>query len=524
MNDENLETKTAAPPAKRTYSAREKAAKNGAPNPADERTERELRQSLRTSHGEPCFYSLKEGELSGISKLCAPYFAGLFNVKHDVLWEPEEERFYRFDSGSGLWGVHSEEQSIADLHRFMLAESRRSEIAPGLPVMKLEEKLTLRLETEILLRLKAESEKRGAFLRDADFTHGERFIHFANGEFVLRDGKPAGFREGFDKRHYSRNRCPVNYDPKADCPRTVNEFLLPALYPETAEADLDLLFAFLGFGLLGFNVLQKILITQGASQSGKSTFGKLAALLVGEENTAQLRTAQLHERFEVGSFIGRTLLLGADVNPKFFLSPGAEVLKALTGGDLMSAELKQGNARPTFYGTFNVIVATNDELKIKMHGDRDAWERRLVLVPFRHHVPRQRIRGFERVLMREEGSGIVNRALDAALACLAAGDLALNPAQKRRVLDMLDRSDPVQEFALDRIEKQEGEALTKKDVREAFKDYCKDRRWSVPSDREIGGRLPAVMREQFGAEESNSVLDHAGKGVQGYRGVDWRTD
>jgi hypothetical protein len=33
-----------------------------------------------------------------------------------------------------------------------------------------------------------------------------------------------------------------------------------------------------------------------------------------------------------------------------------------------------------------------------------------------------------------------------------------------------------------------------------------------------------VMREQFGAEESNSVLDHAGKGVQGYRGVDWRTD
>jgi phage/plasmid-associated DNA primase len=265
-------------------------------------------------------------------------------------------------------------------------------------------------------------------------------------------------------------------------------------------------------------------VLQGASQSGKSTFAKLAALLVGEENTAQLRTHLLHERFELGSYIGRTLLLGADVNPKFFLSPGAEVLKALTGGDLMQAELKQGNARPTFYGNFNVIVATNDELRVKMQGDRDAWARRLVVISFMAHEPKQRIRELERVLMREEGSGIVNCALDAALACLAAGKLALIPAQQRRVDDMLDRSDPVREFVLDHIEKRDGESIPKKDVRERYKDECKLRRWNVLSDREIGARLPLVMKELFGADESNSVLDFAGHAVQGYRGVAWRTD
>lgn len=508
----------------RTYSAKERAAKNGAKNPAEERTERELRQRLITEHGEPAFYRYNDGEAASITKLCAPFFSGLYNAKHDVLWEPEEQRFYDYDAGSGLWRVMTEPVLVSRVHQFMLAESRRNEIAANSPTLNMEERLSLKLDSEVVFRLKAVAEIRDAFRRDADFTHGERFIHFGNGVFVLRDGKPAGFCKGFDKRHYSRNRCPVNYDPKADCPRTVNEFLLPALYPETAEADLDLLFAFIGFGFLGFNVLQKILILQGASQSGKSTFGKLAALLVGEENTAQLRTHLLHERFELGSFIGRTLLLGADVNPKFFHSPGAEVLKALTGGDLMQAELKQGNARPTFYGTFNVIVATNDELKIKMHGDRDAWERRIVLVPFQHHELKQRIRGFERLLVREEGSGIVNRALDAAMACLRDGGLALNPAQRRRVLDMLDRSDPVQEFALDRIEKKDGGTLTKKDIREAFKNFCKDRRWSVPSDRDIGSRLPQVMKELFGADESNSVPDFADHAVQGYRGVAWRTD
>lgn len=100
----------------------------------------------------------------------------------------------------------------------------------------------------------------------------------------------------------------------------------------------------------------------------------------------------------------------------------------------------------------------------------------------------------------------------------------MNPAQRRRVLDMLDRSDPVQEFALDRIEKKEGASLTKKDIREAFKKYCQERRWSVPSDRDIGARLPQVMKELFGADESNSVEDFAGHAVQGYRGVAWRTD
>ncbi|MEZ5384981.1 MAG: phage/plasmid primase, P4 family [Prosthecobacter sp.] len=508
----------------RTYSAKERAAKNGAKNPAEERTERELRQRLITEHGEPAFYRITDGVPSSITKISPPFFAGLYNAKHDVLWEPEEQRFYDYEASSGLWRVMTEEKLVACVRSFMLAESRRNEITKDSPTLNMEERLSLKLDSEVVFRLKATAEKRDAFKRDTDFTLGEHFIHFANGVFVLRDGKPAGFVKGFSKWHYSRNRCPVIYDPKAECPRFVNEFLLPALCPETAQADMDLLFAFIGFGLLGFNVLQKILILQGASQSGKSTFGKLVALLVGEENTAQLRTHLLHERFELGSFIGRTLLLGADVNPKFFLSPGAEVLKALTGGDLMQAELKQGNARPTFYGTFNVIVATNDELKIKMHGDRDAWERRLVLVPFQKHTPKRVIRHFERLLVREEGSGIVNRALDAVMACLAAGGLALNLVQRRRVLDMLDRSDPVQEFVLDRIEKKDGGSLTKKDIREAFKKYCHERRWSVPSDRDIGSRLPQVMKELFGADESNSVPDFADHAVQGYRGVAWRTD
>jgi hypothetical protein len=64
----------------------------------------------------------------------------------------------------------------------------------------------------------------------------------------------------------------------------------------------------------------------------------------------------------------------------------------------------------------------------------------------------------------------------------------------------------------------------KKDIRERFKKYCQERRHSVPSDREIGARLPVVMKELFGADESNSVKDFADHDAVGYRGVAWRTD
>ena len=509
---------------KRTYSAKERAAKNGAENPAEGRTERELRERLIHEHGAPAFYRRSEGEPSSITKLSPPFFAGLYNQKKDLLWEPEEQRFYGYESESGLWRVMTEEKLVNDVRAFMLAESRRGQMAPGYPCLNLEEKLCLKSDCEISYRLKAIAEKRDVFKRDADFTHGERFVHFANGVYVLRDGEPAGFCEGFDKRHYSRNRCPVNYDGEAKCPRFVNEFLLPALHPETAEADVDLLFAFLGFALLGFNVFQKILLVQGEANSGKATFQSLASLLVGPENTAQLRTQHLHDRFEVGSFIGCTLLNGPDVNPKFFLSPGAEVLKALTGGDFLRGELKQGNARPVIRGTFNVIVASNEELRIKVQGDRDAWARRMVVVPFHKHSLARRIPHFENVLLREEGPGIVNLALEMALACLKAGRVNLTPAQARRVDDMLDRSDPVREFVVDHIEAHPGETLTKREIRERFKDECRTRRWSVPSNREIGSRLKDVMKELFGADESNSVENFDGRAGQGYRGVDWRTD
>jgi P4 family phage/plasmid primase-like protien len=503
----------------RTYSAKTRAAADGKENREAERIERELRDRIAAELGEPVIHRYgRNGEPAGIAKVNAPFFSRLFSEKHDVLFEQEEDRLYSYNPERGLWQVKAWEENLVQFSRFMLKEGRREGFDELLG------KRGLNLDKELQAYLKGLVGQRGAFRKEPDAV--ERFIHFRNGVFAIRNGKPEGFRPDFRKEDYSRNQIPVDYIPGADCPRLINDLLLPVLPPETAEEDMRLLFRILGLFLLGVNLPQRMLILDGAAGAGKSTFAKLAGLLVGRENVAQLRTRQLAERFELFAFIGKTLLLGADVSPKFLLTPGAEVLKTLVGGDFLEAEAKLGNDRVSFLGTFNVLINTNSQLRVKIEEDADAWRRRLAVVTFQPHTPTVRIPSFERVLFEQEGSGIVNRALQGLHELLeAGGSLSMTPAQLQRVEDLLERSEPLGEFLRDRVAKREGACLSKRSLRMGFAEYCKERRWSLLTDREVGAKLPGLMREIFGVSESNSILDPEDGGhVAGYRGVDWSND
>ena len=197
------------------------------------------------------------------------------------------------------------------------------------------------------------------------------------------------------------------------------------------------------------------------------------------------------------------------------------------GNDFLEAEAKLGNYRLALQGSFNVLVNTNSQLRVKIEEDADAWRRRLAVVTFLPHVPKVRIPSFERVLFDEEGSGIVNRALQGLHELLdAGGSLSMTPAQLQRVEDLLERSDPLGEFLRENVIKREGANITKKNIRERFDLYCRERRWTPMTKSEIGSKLKPLMRELFGAAESNNITDPeciVGN-VAGFRGVDWSND
>lgn len=480
--------------------------------------ENELRIDLENKYGKACQFTASREGSTRLSKVNELFYSGLFvAMQPGLVYSIDEERTYFYDPKSGLWKVRSPEQTAVDIQRFMLSESQR------MGFEELEIKRTMQQARIIHDGIKgiAGAEQVFDFKPDAR----RRVLHFKNGTIPIVDNVMGEFSGEFSPDYYSRNQIPIAYDPAATCPRFLNELLGPALPEETREEDIHLLSMCFGLFLLGVNLPQKIVILDGDAGSGKSTVAKMAGLLVGEANRAMLRTDHLSSRFELFAYIGKTLLMGSDVEPKFLLKPGANMLKSLVGGDMLQAEGKHTASLISIRGSFNALITANAALRVKIENDRAAWRRRLVIVRMQEHVPARRIESFENVLFREEGAGIVNWALRGLQAALSSihkdGSFPMTEAQKERVEDLLSQSEAMESFAKEHLEAADGCQLTKREIRERFCDYCRENNWEIPAKNEIGRRLPIILKKLFGVGESNSLPEN-GKHVQGYYGVGWR--
>lgn len=506
--------------ADRTFSAKERAHRRGRVDSESSRIERETREEIEARVGPRVNWRQNsKGDVVGISSVNAHYFAELYATKRHLVWDIEEQRFYAYSPHRGIWEILAPEKNLNELGEFMVEQARAEESD------QLIAKNCLKLHRDIQTHLKGCVQERNPFTKDP--YEEERHIVFKNGVFTIRNGTLEGFRTDFRPEDRARNLIPVDYDENARCRRVIDDLLRPALPPETADEDISLLFRFLGLFLLGFNVPQRMLVLDGAAGSGKTTFSRLAGLLVGNENVGSLRTAHLGDKFENAGYLGKTMLCAPDVDQKFLLQKNAGALKSLVGGDLLEAELKGARDRVSFQGTFNVILTSNSPLRVKLEHDVDAWRRRLAVVSFCEHQPPKKVPGFEKQLFQMEGSGIVNRALQGLEEFFEAGSsLELSDGQLQRIEEMLERSDMVGEFLRDHVELREHGQLAKKRIRERFMEYCRGRRWSVPSDREVNAAIKTGMEEIFSATESNSISDPDAcvGNVIGYRGIDWVND
>jgi phage/plasmid-associated DNA primase len=124
--------------------------------------------------------------------------------------------------------------------------------------------------------------------------------------------------------------------------------------------------------------------------------------VIGIENVAHLRTEHLSGRFESHAFLNKKLLTAKDVPGDFLARRGAQMLKALVGDDLIESEMKYGG-KFRMRGNFNIIVTSNNRLRVGMEDDEPAWRRRLIVIRFGGSAPDKRIANFGDTLLREEG-------------------------------------------------------------------------------------------------------------------------
>jgi hypothetical protein len=470
------------------------------PTSSEEVMPREYK-GLIEQHGQP-YYLNDKGKVSALNQ---PFWAGLHQDEHIQLFEPDEKGFYRYNTETGLYSVVSEDTIKGEIAGRILTASRE------LGVPSLERKRSNVDLTNVTALLKGQSEHRNAFHR------GKKIIHLANGVVQFNDDREVNFCE-FSPTFFSRNQSPVIFNPSATCPRFLSELVSPSV---TAE-DAVLLQKYTGLTLLGFNLVQRILILDGLAGRGKSTMSLIIQSLVGQENVTELRTKFLSDRFELFRYLKKNLLVGVDVPGDFLTEKGARVIKGLVGGDRFDAEQKGGTGSFPFQGNFCLVITSNSRLQVHLDGDVDAWRRRLLIIRFEGPVPVKKIPNYADLLIKEEGSGILNWALEGISLLLKDiaenGDIRLTDKQTGIVDNLLAESDSLRHFLMDKVTQDDNLDLTTSEIVEAYAEYCPLKKWNPKPITVVHHELEGLMLELFRTSKSGSI-QRGGKSQRGFRKV-----
>ena len=453
---------------------------------------------LEEKYGQP-FDLTAKGEIKDINQ---PFWAGLYMRENKVVFDPMMKQFFQYDHHSGAFEKITSAAIKTTIAERLLANDathQRTDAKMGAVVKTLEG-----LAEEI-----------------GSFDNRPPSIHLAN--CMIQTSGGVIEKLGFSPSFKSRNQSPIIFDPNAKCPRFLNELIIPAVHPE----DVELLQKMLGQVLLGKNPSQRFLILDGEAGRGKSQLLEVARLLCGEHNTTEIRTAHLSDRFELYRFIGKTLLTGADVKANFLQTEGAQVIKKLVGGDSLSPEGKGSNSDYSIKGDFNIWVISNSRLKVKLEGDVGAWRRRMIIVRYESPPPKKKIPYFAEMLINEEGSGILNWAIQGLIKLQneldTFGDIQLTDRQQGLVDSLLSESDSLRHFLTARVVKASTYDITISEIVEAYAEYCPQMGWEPLPITVVHRQVESLMLELFQTAKSNS-LDRSTGSAKGFRNVTLKGD
>ncbi|MDP0497954.1 MAG: phage/plasmid primase, P4 family [Verrucomicrobiota bacterium JB024] len=458
---------------------------------------------LYAQQGEPFLVNDKGGV--SINQGC---LAELFCLENLVLYEPSENDFYLYNGENGLW----ERQTPTRIARAV--ETMVRQLMIECELKHAVGKITASLIDSIIKLIRPKVENADAF------GCPKNILHVLNGVIDLEEDPMV--LKSFSPDFYSRNQIPVEYEEGARCPRFVNDLLSACLN----EEDVDLVQRILGSFLLPTNAAQSVILVTGAAGSGKSTFVSVVERIIGEDNVYELRTQNLNGRFESQFYVGMRLLTGKDVPGKFLQEAGAHTIKKLCGNDSFSVERKGSSEAISLRGNFHILIASNCDLHVALDGDSEAWRRRLVILEWnKPPANRQRIPGFDELLLREEGSGILNWMLSGLQRhrqeLVSAGKFILSEAQAKRVDDLLNESDSVRAFAAERLIPFQGRSVTARALIEAYENYCAAQGWEPHRSSRVNQELRSTLLETYGIRQSHDLIVD-GTFRRGYRNLTLR--
>ena len=216
----------------------------------------------------------------------------------------------------------------------------------------------------------------------------------------------------------------------------------------------------------------------------------------------------------------------SDVKGAALTGEVGELVKGLTGGDFKEDRGPHAQLLVAIKGDKVFLLTSNPTPKIDLDDDSAAWERRLRPYRFKAYRVEKRIDYFAQVLLKEEGSTILNRLIEGARRRIRLRVEGRRPAMllpMKEVMDeILRRSCPVASFLSSRITQEQGCQILRATAASLFSDFLHERNLKQWSREDFNRRANECMKSSFAASLSNSIATPEGGG-KGWRGVRFTT-
>jgi P4 family phage/plasmid primase-like protien len=444
-------------------------------------------------------------------RLNQPFFARLWGVKRLAFYDRASEDYYSYNEENGCFERLRVEKVCGMIRDDIIAEALRRDHGD------IAAKLNVGLQRSIADLVKTDNAvcKEDFFALDAS---SDPVIHVGNGMVCLTDSGIC--LHPFDPKYKSRNQIPISYNPQARCERFLKELLQPMMSSE----DSDLLQRYAGLILIKGNRAQKILLLIGKGGAGKGTLLGVFLRVIGRKNAVQLRVSKLNERFEQARVIGKLLVHVAEATEDFLNQDGAEVVKSLCGHDSLDAERKHVHEPMAFEGRYPIIIISNEQLRVRLAGDEEAWDRRLeiILCPNARPAGAPIVDNFDQLLVREEGEGILAWMIEGARKHWEElrdhRGFSSTAVQRGRVKELLARSKAIETFVQTQIQKDSKSNVTVGELYEAYAHYCISKDWTPTTERKFEDASQHLILRHWGTPKSHS-LERDNKNKRGYRGI-----
>ncbi len=316
----------------------------------------------------------------------------------------------------------------------------------------------------------------------------------------------------YDKGFLTTIKLPINYDPKARCPKFLNFLKECHTTPADIITVIEEMANILTFNRQNFEISAMWI---GGGSNGKSTCLKIIEGCIGRKNCSHVSIhAMQNQRFAISQLDGKSVNSFADISNRELNNLG--IFKQVVSGETIPAE-KKNKDHFELNSFAKHFFSANEMPDIK--DNSDGAFRRIYVTKWENQFLAgvNRVEGLAETILDEEKSGIFNLMLEnfKTLERNRGFRYKQSIAKVREIIKL--ESDKLLEFITEVLVKEPNGLIVKDSMFEIYVKWCNFHSNEVYSKQKFGTNLPT-----YGIHDDTKKLD--GKAKRVWVGYSWNTN